>query len=59
MLGGFAYLAICLSGNPGKLVLRTATDRRRSAAEMCLWLSPPLSARVGFDLDQVERSEGA
>ena len=40
MLGGFAYPAICLSGNPRKLVLRTATDRRDGRRLKCAFDCP-------------------
>src|SRR3974377_2093215 len=40
MRSGFAYLAICLSGNPRKLVLRTATDRRDGRRLKCAFGCP-------------------
>src|SRR3974390_2999674 len=40
MLSGLAYLAICLSGNPRKLVLRTATDRKDGRRLKCAFGCP-------------------
>ena len=43
MPSGFAYLALCLSGNPRKLVLRIATDRRRLNAALAVPTPCPLA----------------